>query len=130
MTSGSADSIVPYHASLDYYERVIEHAGGLENTTLFFKFYIIPGMGHGGGPGINQPPDMLAVVRAWREQGVVPDMLTGRRVVEGTTELEMPLYPYPTQTGWNAEASGFKPVEGPRGGVEHVAAAFRPVASE
>lgn len=132
MTAGGADSIVPYHASIDYYERVVERLGGLETVKSFFRFYVIPGMGHGGGrgPGINQPPDMLGAVRAWREQGRVPEGLPGRRVVEGKVELEMPLYPYPARTGWDAAAASFEPVEGPRGGIERVAERFRPAAAE
>lgn len=130
MFSGSADAVVPYHATMDYYERASDQAGGLDAAKSFFRFYMIPGMGHWGGPGINQPPDMLGAVRAWRERGVAPEKLTGRRVVEGKTELEMPLYPYPTLTGWDAEKSAFVPVDGPRGGIERVAAAFRPAAAK
>lgn len=132
MTSGSADSIVPYHATLDYYERVIAHFGGLEKVQSFFRYYLIPGMGHGGGPGINQPPSLLEVVRSWREKGEVPEMLKGRRVVQGQSapELEMPLYPYPLKTGWDAATESYKPVAGPRGGVERVAERFRPAAAE
>jgi feruloyl esterase len=130
MLSGSADSIVPYHATLDYYERVIGHVGSLEKVRAFFRFYIIPGRDHGSGPGIQNTPNMLEVVQAWREKGTVPEMLQGRRVVDGKTELEMPLYPYPTKTGWDAKTSSFKPVDGPRGGVEPVAASFRPAAAE
>ena len=130
MTLGSADSVVPYHASIDYYERVIEHFGGLEKVQSFFKFYLIPGMSHGPGPGINQLPNLIDVVRNWREKGAAPEGLQGRRVVEGKTELEMPLYPYPTKTGWDAATSKFKPVDGPRGGVERIAERFRPRAAE
>jgi feruloyl esterase len=130
MTSGSADSIVPYTATLDYYERVAEHFGSPEKVRSFFRYYIIPGMGHGGGPGIQNTPSMLDAVRAWRENGTVPEMIQGRRVVNGKTELEMPLYPYPTKTGWDAATSSFVPVDGPRGGVDRVAARFRPAAAE
>ena len=42
----------------------------------------------------------------------------------------MPLYPYPTKTGWDAETSTFKPIDGPRTGVERVAAPFRPAPAE
>lgn len=130
MTSGSADSIVPYHATLDYYERVIGHFGSLEHVQSFFRFYIIPGMGHGGGPGIQNTPSLLEAVRAWREKGVIPGMLQGKRVVDGKTELEMPLYPYPIKTVWDSATSSYRPVDGPRGGVERVAATFRPAAAE
>lgn len=126
MTLGTADAVVPYHASLDYYERVAAHGGGLEKARSFFRFYLVPGLAHGGGPGVNQPPNLLEAVRAWREQGIVPEALTGRHVENGKLLWEMPLYPYPAKTGWNAEASTFERVEGARGGVEPVAGRFRP----
>lgn len=129
MISGSADSCVPYHASLDYYERVIEHFGSLEKVTSFCKFYIVPGMSHGPGPGINRLPDMLSLVINWREKGEAPHTLSAQRVIDGKTELDMPLYPYPEKTTWDA-TGGFKPVDGPRGGVDRVSARFRPPAAE
>jgi feruloyl esterase len=122
--------VVPYHASLDYYERVIAQFGGLEKAQSFFKFYLVPGLSHGGGPGINQPPNLLDAVKAWREKGIAPDGLAGRRVVDGKTELEMPLFPYPAKTGWDAAAGKFQKIDGPRGGVERVAERFRPPAAE
>jgi len=129
MISGSADSCVPYHASLDYYERVAEHFGSVEKARSFLRLYIIPGMSHGPGPGINKLPNMLDLVINWREKGVVPEMIQGQRVINGKTELDMPLYPYPSKTGWTAE-TGFKPVDGPRGGVERIAERFRPPAAK
>jgi len=128
MISGSADSCVPYHASLDYYERVIEHFGSLEKVTAFCKFYVVPGMSHGPGPGINKLPDMLGLVMNWREKGETPHTLSAQRIVDGKTELDMPLYPYPEKTRW--ESGAFKPVNGPRGGVDRVAERFRPQAAE
>lgn len=130
MMSGSADSCVPYHASLDYYERVAAHFGSIEKTREFFKFYIIPGMSHGPGPGINALPEALDLVVGWREQGVDPGMIRGRRIIEGKTEMDLPLYPYPTRTDRDAGTGGFKPVEGPRGGVDRIAGRFRPPAAE
>lgn len=129
MISGSADSCVPYHASLDYYERVAEHFGSLEKVRTFLRFYIIPGMSHGPGPGVNRLPNWLELVAAWREKGTAPDKVQGQRVADGKTELDLPLYPYPVKTAWSAE-TGFKPVDGPRGGVDRVAARFRPPAAE
>ena len=129
MYSGSADSCVPYHATLDYYERVIEHFGSVEKVGAFFKYYIIPGMSHGPGPGINSIPNLSAMVMDWREKGIEPGMLSGKRVVNGKVELEISIYPYPAKTGWDAE-TGFKPVAGPRGGVDRIAVRFRPDAAE
>jgi len=129
-TTGAADSVVPPQATIDYYERVIERFGGLEKAQAFFRLYLVPGMAHGGGPGVNQPPNLLETVRAWREQGTVPGALTGRHVVNGKVEWELPLQPYPGKTGWNAATSSFEPVDGPRGGIERVAECFRPAATE
>jgi len=129
MIPGSADSCVPYHASLDYYERVVEQMGSMEKTQSFLKLYIIPGLSHGPGPGINRFPNMLELVINWREKGIVPEKIQGQRIVDGKTEIDIPIYPYPTKTSWTQEG-GFKPVEGPRKGVDRIAERFRPPAAE
>lgn len=129
-TTGAADSVVPCHATIDYYERVIERFGGLEKAQSFFRLYLVPGMAHGGGPGVNQAPNLLDAVRAWRESGTAPGTLTGRHVVNGKAEWELPLQPYPQRAGWNAATSRFQVEEGTRGGVERVAGRFRPPAAE
>ena len=130
MTLGTADSVVPYHASIDYYERVIERLGGLDQAQSFFRFYVVPGLAHGDGPGINQAPNLLDTVRAWRETGTAPFALQGRHTENGKTSWEMTIYPYPTQTGWNEATLSFKPVDGKRGDVELIAERFRPAAVE
>jgi feruloyl esterase len=128
MTLGTADSVVPYHASIDYYERVIERLGGLGHVQSFFRFYIVPGLAHGVGPGINQPPNLLDAVREWREKGTAPFGLQGRHAEKGQSPWEMTIYPYPKQTGWDAATQSFKPVDGKRGGVETISERFRPAA--
>jgi len=88
-------------------------------------------MAHGGGgPGINQSPNLFDAMKNWRETGTAPNALPGKRVANGKTEIEMPIYPYPTKTGWDAATSSYKPVDGPRGGVERVAARFSPAPAE
>ena len=122
---GSADSCVPFHASLDYHERVIEHFGGIEKARSFYRVYVVPGMSHGVTLGM---PEMLDLIVNWREKGIAPDVIAGRCDVDG--KIEMPLYPYPEKTGWDAKTGNFKPVAGPRGGVGRVAERFRPIAAE
>lgn len=130
MTLGTADSVVPYHASIDYYERVIAKQGSLDQAQSFFRFYVVPGLAHGGGPGINQAPNLLDAVRAWRETGTAPGGLTGRHIKNGTSLWEMTIYPYPAQTGWDEAKKSFVPVDGKRGEVDRIAERFRPVAVE
>lgn len=129
MISGSADSCVPYHASLDYYERVVEASGGLEKTLSYIRLYIVPGMSHGPGPGINTLPNMFTQVVAWREKGLAPDKISGKRIINGQTELDIPLYPYPAKTVWDAATNSYQKVDGPRGGVDRIAERFRPPAA-
>jgi feruloyl esterase len=130
MYSGSSDICVPYTATLDYYERVVEHFGSLDTVKSFFRYYIIPGMEHGGGPGITSLPNAFGLLVAWREKNVAPAVVMAKRVYLDKTELDLPLYPYPTRAVWDAASSSFKPVDGPRGGVERVAERFRPPAAE
>ncbi|HSI82551.1 MAG: tannase/feruloyl esterase family alpha/beta hydrolase [Candidatus Methylacidiphilales bacterium] len=130
ISSGAADQIVPYHATLDYYERVVEHFGSLEKVQSFCKLYIIPGMAHGGGPGLSPQGNLVDLVKTWREKGTAPEAIRGKRAANGKTELDIPIYPYPTKTTWDAATSTYKPVEGPRRGVDRVAERFRPAAAE
>lgn len=132
MISGSADSCVPYHASIDYFEQVIEHFGSLEEVQSFLRFYIIPGMGHGvgSGPGLNKLPDLFDLLVNWREKNIAPEVIQAKRVVEGRTEIETPLYPYPLKTAWDPTTACLKSVVGPRGGVDRVAKRFLPPPAE
>ena len=131
MVSGAADSVVPYHATLDYYERVIEHFGDLEKVRSFCRFYLIPGMGHGGqANGLGTPPNTFQLLMDWREKGTVPNEVICHRVVDGKVEVEMPIYPYPQQTSWDPKTNSYKPIDIPRRGVERVADRFRPAAAE
>lgn len=125
MYSGASDSCVPFHATLDYYELVAQRLGGIDAVRSFFNYYIVPGLAHGSGPVINSLPNMLALVVDWREKGIAPEAIRVKRIADGKTEIDIPVYPYPTQTSWDAKASDFKPVEGPRGNVERVAERFR-----
>ena len=118
------------HSTVDYYERVLDHVGSIEKVKSFFRYYIIPGMSHGSGPGVNNLPDWLTAVVSWREKGIVPEMIQGKRIVDGKTEWELPIYPYPTKTALAANCTSFEPIEGPRGGVSRIAGRFLPVASD
>jgi feruloyl esterase len=130
MITGTADSVVPYHATIDYYERLVEASGSLEAAQSFARLFVIPGMDHNGGPGITSLPDPLSLVMKWREEGLAPDRLEGKRVVNGKLVLEMPLFPYPTRAVWSEETQAYLPVSGPRGGVGQIATQFRGVPAQ
>lgn len=127
MISGSADSCVPYHATLDYYERVIEHFGDIEQVGSFFRYYIIPGMEHGMRP-IDRLPDFIDLLVKWREENVVPDTIQLQRVIEDKTDFDIPVQPYPGKTVPDEERE-FGRITGLRGGVERVSGRFLPAAA-
>ena len=83
--SGSADPVVPYPESIAYYDRAAGIAGGYEKLGGFFRFYLIPGRAHSGGPGASDlfaPDDekrdrgALAALEKWVEKGEAPLDLT------------------------------------------------------
>jgi feruloyl esterase len=58
MYNGIADPGVPYQSPLEYYERIVQAQGSdLTATQGFFRFYMVPGMGHcssiTAGPGVG-----------------------------------------------------------------------------
>lgn len=92
MYSGTADSCVPYTATVSYYDRVVQQQGSVAATQEFFLYYILPGREHGGGPGVQFIEDDFGLLRAWCEKGVIPQA-TGRAMVPPT--FTVPLKPYP-----------------------------------
>jgi feruloyl esterase len=100
MYAGTADPLVPYQDALGYYERVMGVQGGLPQTQAFFRFFLIPGMGHcSGGPGLNDGGDMLGALIQWKEEGVAPQQLIGTAYEHADPQkavrFKRPLYPYP-----------------------------------
>ena len=101
MYSGTADPLVPYQDALNYYERVIAMQNSLKQTQDFFRFYLIPGMGHcSGGPGLNGfGHNILTDLVAWVEEQKTPDMLIATAfnccVVNGAPRFQRPVFPYP-----------------------------------
>ena len=83
--SGSADPCVPYPDALAYFKRVTETLGGDTETSRSVRYFLMPGRDHGGGGlGANREygqngEDLLAALRAWRENGSAPEYLTAVR---------------------------------------------------
>ena len=118
MYSGTADSCVPYTATLDYYERVIERLGGDVGAVQdFFLFYLLPGRKHSGGPGVQGIQNDFKLLVNWREKGVKPQA-TGFACT--TPTFQVPLHPYPQTTAPDGSPAPF-----PRSGVARVAPRFR-----
>lgn len=142
MFTGTADPGVPFQSAIEYYERVVQAQGGdLQKTQDFFRYYLVPGMGHcssiTGGPGLGdfgQPyspfvpkdaaHDMLLKVVDWVENKNAPDSIIATRYTDpsGTTvAMERPICTYPKvptyQGGDATKASSFLCIDAPRNGV-------------
>ena len=86
---GLADEAIPPNGTVVYYQQVLELDPAADD---FFRFFEAPGAAHcfgGAGPTPNTAFDQL---KAWVENGTVPDTLTATDT-EGNTRG---LCPYPT----------------------------------
>ena len=95
------DELIPYPGSPQYYERVISKMGGLSEVQSFYRFYIVPGLGHSPANGTMNaaadPPTygfaagkFYGLLTDWVEKGVAPESLTLR---SSSKSLPACLYP-------------------------------------
>ena len=93
---GLADPVVPPRESIDFYERVIAEAGGLNQAQSFARLFMAPGVGHcGGGSGPNTF-DMFGELVKWVESGQAPDRIIAARAQNNQTVRTRPLCMYPS----------------------------------
>jgi feruloyl esterase len=146
MFTGTADPIVPFQDAVNYYDRVTALQGGLKNTQSFFRYFLVPGMGHcGGGPGVNElgqnlnvtPQStsennvLLALVK-WVEEGAAPEKMIASGFnccsVPGGVRFQRPVFPYPKfphYTGGDVNSpASYKGVDHPTGLVLKPAAKY------
>jgi feruloyl esterase len=139
MYTGTSDQLVQFQDALNYYERVIKAQHGLKQTQRFFRFFLVPGMGHcGGGPGLNEfgqrlslnvkqdsEHDVLTAMINWVEKGIAPDKFIATTFNCGNTVnggcIQRPIYPYPKFPGYVGgdpnSASSYRGIDRERGGV-------------
>jgi feruloyl esterase len=149
MYTGSSDPGVPFPSAIDYYERVVQNQGGdLPSTQAFYRYFLVPGMGHcgsvGGGQGLGDfgqpyssvvPPDeahdVLLQMVDWVENQKAPQQIIASKygsTVPPQTVMERPLCVYPElptyQGGDPTKATSFSCTVAPRGNVQTPAARY------
>jgi len=99
MFAGTGDAIIPQANVSNFYNRVVQKQGGLEETRKFFRYFLIPGLDHGSryrpnteyfgtdelGPasgafddeisifGLGYWNGLFKVIMDWVEKDIVPD---------------------------------------------------------
>jgi feruloyl esterase len=108
---GLADILITPHGSTNYYSHVVATMGGITKVQTFFRFYLIPGFGHGGSgsldpatgatTSLNKVPlpqaalgrdELFNALEAWVENGVAPGRID---VSSADASVSLPLCVYP-----------------------------------
>lgn len=96
---GQADELIPTNGSVDYYERVVEKMGNVDD---FYRLFLAPGVPHcgmKGGPGLDPTSEAFFELVDWVEHGKAPEELAasgpavGFRNATATRTIGLCLYP-------------------------------------
>jgi len=73
---GWNDSSVPPKVAVNYYKNVVAKVGA-KSVEESMRFFMVPGMGHGGGTTgeENFNFDALNLIEQWKQTGKAPDQL-------------------------------------------------------
>ncbi|KAM0342055.1 hypothetical protein ACHAPU_009783 [Fusarium lateritium] len=104
---GMMDQVIPVKGAEHYYNAVSEIT---PNVHDFYRMFEVPGLMHCSGGNGGQPSNTFDALRAWVENGTVPETLPHLYTpVEGGPEFERLLCPYPQKavlkTCWREENS-------------------------
>src|SRR5262249_49568542 len=107
---GFADQSVPPAQTLDYYERLWQHNGGLEATQRFARLYMVPTLFHcgffGGYRGSGSTFDPFPALVDWVESGNAPDRIVAdQRDANNTLVRSRPVFPYPARAQYTGHGS-------------------------
>ena len=103
---GTEDASVAPFANARYYQSIVAKMGQTA-VDSFMRFYMVPGLAHGGG---NFSPvwDNLATLDNWVENGVAPPaMPLASCGVSGCTHAPMPLCKYPSWPKYVAATASY-----------------------
>ncbi len=111
MMQGVDDVIVQPSVTTRYYETAVRTAGGPAQTRQFFRYFLMPGVGHcfaGDNVGADVF-DSLADITRWVEQGAAPERIVVQKLTRykslfpdlsfppapDNVQFSRPLYPFP-----------------------------------
>ncbi|KAM6529705.1 hypothetical protein FALCPG4_007833 [Fusarium falciforme] len=105
---GMSDQIIPVKDTEHYYDQV---SSKIPKIHDFYRIFEVPGLLHcSGGPG-GQPSNTFDALRAWVENGTVPNTLEHHYVDANGEKQNRLLCPYPKKAQLKRKAKGKKDVE-------------------
>jgi feruloyl esterase len=91
--------------SINYYQSVLDTAGGSAKLKDSYRLFMVPGMDHcGGGEGPNSF-DSISAIEQWVEKGKPPEQMIASRFKDGKADRTRPLCPYPQVAVYKGSAS-------------------------
>lgn len=112
MYHGLADVLIPPQGSINYYNRVANQMGGMSSVQSFYRFYLIPGMGHSFDNGTSNPtaaPPLptnaafYAMLTDWVEKAAVPGAANAATTATATTAAKSrPICVYPQRASYTS----------------------------
>ncbi|MGH3874222.1 MAG: tannase/feruloyl esterase family alpha/beta hydrolase [Pseudonocardiaceae bacterium] len=103
---GWDDQAIPATGTLDYFQRLWQHSGGLRETQEWVRVFMIPTMAHClHGYRLNEF-DPLRELVSWVERGTPPDRIIARaRDAQGNLLRSRPVFPYPVRAKYDGTGS-------------------------
>jgi hypothetical protein len=103
---GWADQGLPPAATLDYYQRLWQQAGGLEKTQQWARLFMVPTVYHCAGGYRLTEFDPFSALVSWVERGNAPErIIANQRDAQGDIIRSRPVFPYPLQTKYDGTGS-------------------------
>ncbi|OBS20530.1 hypothetical protein FPOA_06892 [Fusarium poae] len=99
---GTLDALIPLQGTLDYYDSV---AAVVPDVHDHYRMFEAPGVGHCFGGHGGQPQTSFDALRAWVENGTVPDTLPVSFTDKNGTLNSRFLCPYPKKVRYNGEGN-------------------------
>ncbi|TCO53668.1 tannase/feruloyl esterase family alpha/beta hydrolase [Actinocrispum wychmicini] len=114
---GWADQAIPPAGTVDYYQRLVQHSGGAQQTQKWARLFMIPGMYHCQGGDSLTTFDPTKELVNWVESGKAPEKVIAQAVDPNDNDKTVrtrPVFPYPlrakyTGTGDINDAANFTP---------------------